>query len=422
VPTSENCAHAQGACDVVSALPAYAERLQLLESAVLNSYDSIVITDAGAEGSSGPRIVFVNAAFTRLSGYSAEEAVGRSPSLLQGPESDPAEIGRMRLALASGEVFTSELVNYRKDGTTFHVEARVMPIRDAAGRITHWVGVQRDISQRIRDAAEHERIGVRLREKQKLESLGVLAGGVAHDFNNLLMIIMGNASLARLDLAPSAVITNNLQAIETAAHRAAELCRQMLAYSGQGRYSVHPVDLNLVLRETVELVRRTAGRHDNIQLDLAPELARVQADASQLRQVAMNLLLNAIEAAGPDGCVVRVSTTQAQISSDRLSRAHLAPELPAGRYVILEVGDNGCGLSRDIQERMFDPFFSTKFTGRGLGLAAVLGIVRAHSGAIEVESQPGHGAVFRVFLPGIDVPLQVPAPPDSAPLGDSPPA
>ncbi len=404
--TSDDCALPPGAGDATTALLSSAERLRLLESAVLNSYDSIVITDAGSTACPRPRIILVNAAFTRLSGYSSEEALGRSPSLLQGPESDRNEIGRMRIAMACGEVFTSELINYRKDGTPFHVEARIMPIRDARGRVTHWIGVQRDITARKQAADERERLEARLREKQKLESLGVLAGGVAHDFNNLLTIIMGNASLARLDLDRPGSIAHNLQFIESAAQRAADLCRQMLAYSGKGRFFVRAVDLNAVVRETADLVRSTAARHHHLQLELGPDLGSIRADASQLQQVVMNLLINATEAAEPSGGVIRVATANAQLDPVRLARAHLGPELPAAHYVVLEVADNGCGISRDLQERIFDPFFTTKFTGRGLGLAAVLGIVRAHDGAIEVESEPGRGAVFRVFLPACNEPVR----------------
>ncbi|MBK8479241.1 MAG: response regulator [Opitutaceae bacterium] len=410
VHTSDDCAHPPGAGDATAALLSSAERLRLLESAVINSYDSIVITDAGSPACPRPRIILVNAAFTRLSGYSSEEAIGRSPSLLQGPESDRNEIGRMRVAMACGEVFTSELINYRKDGTPFHVEARVMPIRDARGRVTHWIGVQRDITARKQATAERERLEARLREKQKLESLGVLAGGVAHDFNNLLTIIMGNASLARLDLNRPEGIAHNLQFIESAAQRAADLCRQMLAYSGKGRFFVRAVDLNAVLRETADLVRSTAGHHHHLQLELGPDLAPIRADSSQLQQIVMNLLINATEAAEPTGGVIRVTTANAQLDPVRLARAHLGPELPAAHYVVLEVADNGCGISRDLQERIFDPFFTTKFTGRGLGLAAVLGIVRAHDGAIEVESEPGRGAVFRVFLPASNEPVRATPP------------
>ncbi len=384
-----------------------ANRLQLLESAVVNSYDSIVITDAGNAEHPSPRILFVNEAFTRLSGYSLAEAVGRSPGLLQGPESDRGEIARMRRCLGLGEVFTSELVNYRKDGSPFHVEVRIMPIRNEAGLLTHWVGVQRDISARKKAAREREQLEARLREKQKLESLGVLAGGIAHDFNNLLTIILGNASLARLDVQRAETVERSLHSIEAAAVRAADLCRQMLAYSGQGRFVIKPINLNTILTETIELLRHSSACGRRLELGLAPDLAAVSADPSQIQQVAMNLLLNAAEATEPKTGTIRVGTRHERLRAKRLARAHLGADLPGGDYVILEVADNGAGISRDIQERIFDPFFTTKFTGRGLGLAAVLGIVRAHHGAIEVESEPGRGATFRVFLPACAQPAAI---------------
>ncbi len=397
-----------------------AARLRLLESAVVNSYDSIVITDAGSPASPRPRIVFVNEAFTRLSGYAPHEAIGRSPAILQGPDSDPAEIARMRASLSRGEVFTAELINYRKDGVPFHVEARIMPIRDESGRLSHWVGVQRDITARKQAAAEREKLEARLREKQKLESLGVLAGGVAHDFNNLLTIILGNASLARLEVRNPASIEQNLRYIEAAAIRAADLCRQMLAYSGKGRYLVRPVDLNAILRESADLVRSAAARGRSVRLELAAGLPAIRADATQLQQVAMNLLLNAAEATESGTGTIALSTQLHKLPAERLARAHLGVELPAGDYVVLEVSDNGCGIAAEIRDRIFDPFFTTKFTGRGLGLAAVLGIVRAHQGAIEVESQPGLGTTFRLFFPACaaveaPVPVAPPAPPLSGP-------
>ncbi|HLP09530.1 MAG TPA: ATP-binding protein [Opitutaceae bacterium] len=380
-------------------VPTGAERLRLLESAVVNSYDSIIITDAGAPGTFRPRIVFANHAFTRLFGYTLEEAFGQPPAILQGPASDPAEIARIRDCLMNGELFTGELINYRKDGTPLHVEVRIMPIRNAHGELANWIGVQRDITARKNAAAEREKLELRLREKQKLESLGVLAGGVAHDFNNLLTVILGNASLARLDSRSPEAVEQNLRLIESAAVRAADLCRQMLAYSGKGRYVVRPIAVDPVIRETITLVRSSSGRGRTLELKLAGDLPAVVADATQLQQVAMNVLLNAIEATEPGTGVVRVATRVEHVDSARLAHAQIAGDLPGGDYVVLEVADNGCGISPEIHNRIFDPFFTTKFTGRGLGLAAVQGIVRAHRGVIEFESTPGRGSTFRILLP-----------------------
>jgi two-component system cell cycle sensor histidine kinase/response regulator CckA len=391
------------------------ERLRLLESAVVHSYDSIMITDTGSESNPSPRIIYVNDAFSRLSGYQPEEVVGRSPSILQGPESDKAEIGRMRAALGREEAFTAELINYRKDGTTFHVEARIMPIRDQGGSVTHWVGVQRDVSERKRAEAERTRLDSRLRETQKLESLGVLAGGIAHDFNNLLTVVLGNVALTRSSESREAA-ERHLQLIESSALRAADLCRQMLAYSGQGRYMVQPVDLNSVIRDTADLVRSSMPKNLTLTLDLTPDLSSVLADAGQMQQVVMNVVVNAIEAIGAVVGEVRVLTREAACEHAQLSRTYLGPDLPAGDYVVLEVSDNGGGIPREIISRIFDPFFTTKFVGRGLGLAAVLGIVRSHRGAIEVESEPGHRTVFRLYFPAFRQP--VPDRPAAPPVVD----
>jgi PAS domain S-box-containing protein len=395
--------------------PSGDERLRLLELAVVNSYDSIVITDAGVPGSPRPRIVFVNHSFTRLFGYTSEEAFGQAPAILQGPGSDPVEIARMRRSIEQGEYFTGELINYRKDGTPLHVEVRIMPIRNDEGQLLHWIGVQRDISARKNAETEREKLELRLREKQKLECLGVLAGGVAHDFNNLLTIILGNASLARLDSRSPEAVEQNLRLIESAAVRAADLCRQMLAYSGKGRYLVRPISLDPVLHETIELVRSSSGRGRSFELDLARGLPAIVADATQLQQVAMNILLNAIEATEPGMGVVRIATRATHYEAKRLAQAQITAELPDGDYVVLEISDNGCGIPPEIHSRIFDPFFTTKFTGRGLGLAAVQGIVRAHQGAIEFESAPGRGSTFRVLLPASREPVASPGTPPAFP-------
>ena len=383
------------------AIPADLVRLRLLESAVVNSYDSFVITDTGSPEVPHPRIIYVNDAFTRLTGYTMPEALGRSPALLQGPASDRGEIGRMRTAIERGEAFTSELLNYRKDGTTYVAEVRIMPIRDADGRLTHWVGVQRDVSERRRVAEERARMESRMQETQQLESLGVLAGGIAHDFNNLLTVIVGSSTLARLELGDDDEIRRHLQRIDTAAQRAADLCRQMLAYSGKGRYQVQTLDFNAVVRETAELGRNAITAGHEVRLELAASPVTVTADASQMQQVLMNLLLNADEAIGPAAGTIRIATQTGRLNRARLARTHLGPELPDGDYAMLEVADTGGGIAPEIAGRIFDPFFTTKFTGRGLGLSAVLGVVRAHGGTIEVESRPGAGATFRVFLPAV---------------------
>jgi PAS domain S-box-containing protein len=252
-----------------------------------------------------------------------------------------------------------------------------------------------------RKQAEVEKISMerKLLESQKLESLGLLAGGIAHDFNNLLTGMMGHANLARFHAGVDPEITDHLRKIEGGATRAAELCQQMLAYSGRGNFVIEPVDLNRLIRETVPLLQGSLPSRSRLELRLVEEATVVMADATQLRQIAMNLILNAADALGATGGDVIVTTGRRTFGVDFLAAAHAGEGLLPGPYNFLEVRDTGCGMSPDTMAKIFDPFFTTKFTGRGLGLAAVLGIVRGHSGALRVQSELGRGSTFTFILP-----------------------
>jgi signal transduction histidine kinase len=232
------------------------------------------------------------------------------------------------------------------------------------------------------------------RQAQKLESLGLLAGGVAHDFNNLLTGILGNASLVLELLSPPEPERSMLHDVIRASERAAELTRQLLAYAGKGRFVVQPVDLSLLVREISELVRSSIPRQAEVRMDLQPDLPLVEADASQLQQLIMNLVINAAEALGDETGLVEITTGVRHQPQD--------VDGNAGLYVYLRVHDTGCGMDETTKSQIFDPFFTTKFTGRGLGLAATQGIVRSHNGTIHVESRPGAGSTFYVFLPAIE--------------------
>ncbi len=267
------------------------------------------------------------------------------------------------------------------------------------GTSTRWLGTFQDVTERIETQRERERIERRLLETQKLESLGILAGGIAHDFNNLLTGILGNASLSRLDLPRGSEAHGALSRIEEAAHRAADLCRQMLAYAGRGRFVIEHIDVSRMVQETTQLLQLSASQHAELKFDLQRDPLPVIADATQLRQVVMNLAMNASDAIGDAQGIIAIRTGALRASLEYLRGTHLAPELPEGDYVYLEVSDTGCGMSAETLQRIFDPFFTTKFMGRGLGLAAVLGIVRGHHGAIRVSSEVGRGSTFRVLLP-----------------------
>jgi signal transduction histidine kinase len=256
----------------------------------------------------------------------------------------------------------------------------------------------------------------RMEKSQKLESLGVLAGGIAHDFNNLLTAILGHASLLRAEFSDSESILASLDPIEAAARRAAELCRQMLAYSGRGRFALQVIDLNDVIRGMEALLRVTVPKKARLDLQFAPALAPVLADAAQVQQLVMNLVLNAAEALHDDAGAITVRTRSGHRTARELSDTVFGPPLADGEYVSLSVSDTGEGMTPETLGKIFDPFFSTKFTGRGLGLAAVVGIVRAHHGALHVESERGTGSTFELILPAHHGP---PTPSPDAKLPDA---
>lgn len=258
--------------------------------------------------------------------------------------------------------------------------------------------ISRDLTVRRSAELEKKRLQQQLQETQRLESLGVLAGGIAHDFNNLLTGVLGNASLARDRLVDDSDLHEPLRQIERAAVRAAELCQQMLAYAGKGRFVVEPVDLSALVEDTAKLLDLSVARRAELDLRLASGLPPVLADATQLRQIVMNLVLNAAEAMSQTKGQIIVVTGRMQVDKNFLRSARVAAELPEGEGIYLEVSDTGSGMDRRTLERIFEPFFTTKFTGRGLGLAAVLGIVRSHRGALHVISEPGRGTTFRLVL------------------------
>ena len=270
---------------------------------------------------------------------------------------------------------------------------------NSEGKPVRMVGSHTDITEQKRNQQS-------VLESQKLESLGILAGGIAHDFNNILTAIVGNISVAKTEIPPASPLEPVLTDVENAAMRAAELCNQMLAYSGQGRFEVLDLNLSDLIRDMENLLQISVSKTAVLKFELAEQLPAVAVDASQLRQVVMNLVINASEAIGDRSGVINIATGLARVGAEYLSGTHLAPDLPPGDYVFIEVSDSGCGMDKETLERIFDPFFTTKFTGRGLGLAALLGIVRAHHGALKVYSEPGKGTTFKILLPCSDAKAQ----------------
>jgi PAS domain S-box-containing protein len=298
-------------------------------------------------------------------------------------------------SVATGDVFELECrFRQQSDGEHRWYLCRGVPLRDPDGRITKWFGTCTDID-------DHRRSGEAMREAQNLESIGLLAGGVAHDFNNLLTGILGNTSLALDELPDSSRLRPLLENVMLASERAADLTRQLLAYSGKGRFFIQSCDVSKLVREISSLIQSSIPKKVQLQMDLVEDLPTVDLDSAQIQQLLMNLVINGAEAIG-DGRAgfVRVRTRLRDVDQEYITRNHFAFEPAApGRYVAIQVEDNGCGMDDTVRAHIFDPFFTTKFTGRGLGLAAALGIVRGHKGSIRIESEPGRGTMFEVLLP-----------------------
>ncbi len=268
-----------------------------------------------------------------------------------------------------------------------------------------------DVTERRALERERRDINLRMQHAQKLESLGVLAGGIAHDFNNLLAGILGNTSLALMDLPPSSPARALLERAEATARVASELTRQMLAYSGRGRFVIENLDLSTVVEEMTRLLSVSLHAGAALRFDIARDLPPVEMDASQIRQVVMNLVTNASDALQGAGGIISVRTGRLSADEEALTRCWLSDGVTGGEFVFVEVSDSGAGMTKETQARLFDPFFTTKATGRGLGMAAVLGIVRGHKGAIRVYSELGHGTTIRVLLPvahGLTITTQTP--------------
>ncbi len=299
----------------------------------------------------------------------------------------------------------------RRDGAVRWVKTRSRTFFAGEGATRHavrTVGACQDTTE-AKEAAEYRlTLERRLLQAQKLESLEVLAGGIAHDFNNILTSIVGNTELAMMSLDPQSPALANLQCVETSAARAADLAQQMLAYSGRGRFVVENVDLNRLLREMVKMLEVSISKKATIRLNLTSPLPAIQVDTTQIRQIVMNLVLNASDAIGDAHGVIELSTGSRSCDRAYLKEAWLDASIAEGEYVYLQVSDTGCGMDQGTMARIFDPFFTTKFTGRGLGMAAVHGIIRGHKGAIKVQSEPGKGSTFQVLFPAIQEPVTQP--------------
>lgn len=355
--------------------------------------DMVTETDAGG------RFTYLSAACLDVLGYEPDALVGTQPLELHHPDDVEGFRSELREGARSERPFQVAPHRLRhRDGSWVWVEATGVVYREPGGE-SRTIGVARDISARLIAEEERRELDERMRRSQKLESLGILAGGVAHDFNNLLTPIVGNASLALLDLPDGSPVRRRIEMIREAASRAAALTSQMLAFVGQGVSHTVALDISKLVADMVLVLEATTENAGAIVYELSPTLPPVEADATQIGQVVMNLVSNASESLPPEEGRIVIRSLVVRADRQQLDRCYLGEECAAGDYVCLEVSDNGAGMDEETRARIFDPFFTTKFTGRGLGLAALLGIVRAHRGAVEIESRPAVGTRFRVLLP-----------------------
>ncbi|MDA8084952.1 MAG: response regulator [Nitrospiraceae bacterium] len=301
--------------------------------------------------------------------------------------------------METGRPACIETEGVRDDGSRLSVRITAIPLNSDEGGFSGFMEVVEDITEQRKAEADRKKFEARLLHAQKLESLGVLVGGIAHDFNNILTAILGHAELALLRMSAVSPGRENIREIEGAASRAADLARQMLAYSGKGRFVVETLDLNAIIAEMTHMLEVSISKNAVLRFDLHKGLPPVDCDATQLRQVIMNLVINASDAIGSRSGTIAITTGAADCDRAYLAETWLDEHLEEGLYVYLEIADTGCGIGKDELAKIFDPFFTTKFTGRGLGLAAVLGIIRGHRGAIKVQSEPGKGSIFKVLLP-----------------------
>jgi two-component system, cell cycle sensor histidine kinase and response regulator CckA len=376
-----------------------------LASALAQAAEAVMMTTV--DGS----IIYVNPAFERITGFTAQEAVGRTPSILAADRQDRTLYTDLWQTILRGEVWRAEITNRHKDGTTFTWEEAITPLRDERGHLTHFIAVGQDVSVQ-------RQLQAQLLQAQKMEAIGRLAGGVAHDFNNLLTVMTGYSEqlLARLEARDP--LRRKAEAIRGAAERAAALTQQLLAFSRRQMQKPRVLDLNDAVARMDRLLRRLIGEDVELVSRLEASPARVKADPMHLEQVLMNLAVNARDAM-PRGGTLTLETASVTLDA---SPAADHPQMPAGDYVLLAVSDTGSGMDGETKQRLFEPFFTTKEQGKGtgLGLSTVYGIVKQNGGFIWVFSEPGEGTVFKIYLPlaaeAVDT-LNVPAAVAQVPRG-----
>jgi PAS domain S-box-containing protein len=358
--------------------------IKRLATAIEQCVESIIVFDPNGI------ILYVNPAFEMITGFSSEEAVGSSFELIECNEQDEYVLSMMRDAIKYEKSWSGILTIQKKDGSILQTETTISPVRDSAGKITSFVSVQRDVTL-------ENQLETQLRQAQKMEAIGQLAGGVAHDFNNLLQVIMGYGEIAQMCLPVEDQARQNLDKVMHAAQSASNLVRQLLTFSRRDAMQPATMNLNTSISDLMKMIRRVIGEHIELKIIPDQDLGTLYADPGQIEQVLMNLCVNARDAM-PQGGVITIETSMVSLDSEY---CHQNPWAEEGYYALLAISDSGEGIPSDVQDHIFEPFFTTKEAdkGTGLGLATVYGIVKQHDGFIHLQSKIDEGTCFRVFLP-----------------------
>lgn len=357
----------------------------LFFTAIEHSSEAVLITDAQG------KIRYVNPAFTRMTGYSREEALGQNPRVLKSGEHDPTFYQQLWQTILNGEIWHGELINRRKDGSFYTEEMNIAPVRNLRGEVTHFIATKQDVTAR-------KQLEQQLRWVQNVEAIGRLAGGVVHDLNNLLAIISGYGQLLQERVRPEGV--GAVEEILKAGERATSLTRQLLAFSRGQTLTPQVLDLNLVVASMEKVLDLLTGEDIELAIVRQADLGRVKADPGQIEEIIMNLAANARDAM-PEGGKITIQTANVHLS-ETYSRTHVGAT--PGPHVMLSVAYTGIGMDAGSQEHIFEPFLRAKkmVKGTGLGLAAVFGVVKQSGGHIWVHSEPGQGTTFKIYLPRID--------------------
>lgn len=374
------------------------EQLRLLEAAIVNTSDTVIITESAPEDPAQSGIVYVNKAFTKATGYTYKEILGSSRQVFHGPNTDPGQLERIRQALLDREAVHVELINYRKDGSEYWVDMTVAPIVNEAKELTHFVSIERDVTER-------KHLETALLQAQKMEAIGLLAGGIAHDFNNVLTVILSYSDLLLRLYDDEEKLRKYVEPIYIAGNQASDLIQQLLAFGRQQVLRLERINLNEIVAAVETMIRRPIGEDIQFTTLLGDELWLIETDPGQISQVVMNLAVNARDAM-PQGGTLTIRTENIHLTK---ADGRISPELDAGKYVRLTVSDTGQGMDDQTISRIFEPFFTTKEAGKGtgLGLSTVYGIVAQSNGGISVHSEPGSGTRFEIYLPCVQEPADI---------------